>query len=131
VKGKIKGTFELTVESHFSAAHKLRDYNGACSRLHGHNFNVQVTIHGEELNNQGMLYDFREIKKYLKDTLDELDHNFLNELSPFIKENPTSENTAKWIFKQIDSLIGKEKPRINVKSVTVFESPRAYVKYSE
>lgn len=76
-----------------------------------------------------MLFDFRELKKCLKNILDELDHHFLNELSPFINQNPTSENIAKWIFESIQLLLEQEKPPINVKSVAVFESPSTYVKY--
>ena len=120
--------FELTVESNFSSAHKLRDYEGDCKRLHGHTFKVHLTICGNSLNHQGLLYDFKDMKKYLKSILDELDHNFLNDMDYFTKHNPTSENIAVYIFEKSSVFFGDD--NIKVKSVTVFESPTAYVKYS-
>ncbi|MBS3763042.1 MAG: 6-carboxytetrahydropterin synthase, partial [Planctomycetes bacterium] len=42
--------FELQLEGHFSAAHRLREYEGACEKLHGHNYRVQVFLRGAELN---------------------------------------------------------------------------------
>jgi 6-pyruvoyltetrahydropterin/6-carboxytetrahydropterin synthase len=41
--------YELTINASFSSAHNLREYGGACERLHGHNWDVEVTIGAEKL----------------------------------------------------------------------------------
>ena len=112
--------YELTVESAFSAAHRLREYRGKCENLHGHNWRVEVTIASKQLDNRGMVIDFRKIKEKLGTVLDKLDHTYLNELSEFKKINPTSENIASYIYSRLKKLITGEK--ITVKKVSVWET---------
>ena len=90
--------YEVAVKSSFSAAHRLRDYQGKCENLHGHNWNVEAAVSSKTLDKRGLLIDFKILKKTLGGILDELDHTYLNELAFFKKENPTSENIAKFIF---------------------------------
>jgi len=93
--------FEVCVEHTFAAAHALRNYHGKCENLHGHNYRVQVGIEGEELDANGLLYDFVELKKSLRATSEYLDHQNLNELKPFDTINPSAENIAKFVFDQM------------------------------
>ena len=91
--------FELTVKAEFEAAHQINGYNGKCQRLHGHNWSVEALVEGYELDELGMLIDFKILKAELNKVLDELDHRYLNELPIFSKgTNPTAENLAKYIF---------------------------------
>lgn len=122
--------FRLTVTDSFASAHQLREYQGQCEKLHGHNWLVEVVIEGEELNSQGLLMDFKDLKKALKEILKELDHTFLNEHPYFKDRNPTSENLAFYIFCQLEKSL-KTYTGIRVKSVTVWESERAGATYSE
>jgi 6-pyruvoyltetrahydropterin/6-carboxytetrahydropterin synthase len=121
--------YELMVEETFAAAHALRNYLGPCENLHGHTFKVQVFLSGSRLNRLGLLVDFKEIKKELHAMVKEFDHQFLNEVKPFVDAkativaNPTSENLAKTIFKRI------KKNLAGVRKVTVWESPTAYASY--
>ncbi|MGA1861544.1 6-carboxytetrahydropterin synthase QueD [Deferribacter thermophilus] len=118
--------FKLRVIDHFASAHFLRDYNGKCENLHGHNWKVEVYLEGNELDKTGMLVDFKVIKKELKNVTEELDHIFLNEHEYFIKVNPTSENIAKYIYDRLKVKFGDL-----VSSVVVWESETAAAEYYE
>ncbi len=122
--------FKLTVEDSFSSAHQLREYKGQCERLHGHNWRVEATVEGDKLNNQGLLLDFKEIKGALASVLQNLDHTFLNDLPHFQERNPTSENLALFIFKEMEKAL-KSRPGIRVKEVTVWESEKSKASYTE
>ena len=120
--------YELIIESEFSAAHRLRGYRGACERLHGHNWRVELAVAGEQLNELGLLVDFRELKRILKEAVDRFDHAFLNEIPDFQEQNPTTENLARTIFEQC----ARKMPQgMRVRSVGVWESSRCGARYSE
>jgi len=121
--------YELSIEDHFSAAHNLRNYKGKCENLHGHNYRVQVYIRGEKLDKSGLLADFVELKKALKKVLDKLDHQYLNEVPPFTKLNPTAENIAKYIYEQLRYTL--HVTRYTVSKVIVWESDTSSASYSE
>ncbi|NPA15136.1 MAG: 6-carboxytetrahydropterin synthase QueD [Deferribacteres bacterium] len=118
----------LRVIDSFSAAHFLREYQGACENLHGHNWRVELEVVGDELDETGLLVDFKRLKAVLKEVLDVLDHRLLNEIPPFDRVNPSSENIARFIFCEA----GKRLPEsVKVKSVAVWESDRACAVYFE
>jgi len=121
--------YEISVKTQFSAGHHLAGYRGSCAKPHGHNWEVQVFIRGEELDKLGMLVDFREVKKAVQEILAELDHTDLNTLPAFAKRNPTSENIARHLY-------GKLSGKFNaagraVSRVMVSETPQTSVSYSE
>jgi 6-pyruvoyltetrahydropterin/6-carboxytetrahydropterin synthase len=60
---------------------------------------------------------------------DELDHRYLNDLEPFKEINPTAENIAAYMFKEISARINSDS--IKVTAVTLWETERACVRYSE
>lgn len=120
--------FELSVRKEFSAAHHLRDYRGKCEALHGHNWKVEAFVAAAKLNKTGIVADFRDIKGFLGEVLEELDHTYLNELSYFKKYNPTSENIAKYIFNKLKSQVLNLK--VKLLKVTVWESDNAHASYT-
>ena len=95
--------FEVCVEHTFTAGHSLRNYNGKCENVHGHNYKVQVGVEGETLNETGLLFDFTVLKRVLRQTSEYLDHQFINDLKPFDEINPSAENLAKYFFDAIQS----------------------------
>jgi 6-pyruvoyltetrahydropterin/6-carboxytetrahydropterin synthase len=96
--------YEICVKRKFSAAHKLKKYKGMCRKLHGHNWEVLVYLQGEKLNSTGLLIDFKKIKAGVDKVLNELDHNELNKLKIFKKNNPSSENIAGYLFQKLSTL---------------------------
>lgn len=79
-----------------AGCHQLRlSYESKCERLHGHNWIVTIHCKSRELNADGMLMDFTQVKEKIHGYLD---HGNFNELLPF---NPTAENIARWICDQI------------------------------
>ena len=98
-------TYRLSVHDHFSAAHRLAGSGGKCESLHGHNFRVTLEVTGEQLDETGMLMDFGELKKVLRNVLAELDHSDLNEHQAFIDSSPSSENIARFIWGKVNDAI--------------------------
>ena len=121
--------FVLKIVTDFAAAHSLRDYPGNCSRLHGHNWCVEVKVQAEVLDETGIAIDFREIKNQTKEVVNRLDHFYLNDIKPFDEINPTAENIAKYFFDELKKLINTD--TVSVKEVTIWETPRSAVTYSE
>lgn len=124
--------YEVTVESHFSSGHYLRDYHGKCENPHGHNYRVLVTLAGEELEPNGLLLDFKILKDILKPVVNYLDHQMINDLEPFTRVNPSAENLAKYFFDETNTrLADVTKGRVRVKSSTIFETNTSQATYSE
>ncbi len=124
--------YKISVEDTFSAAHFLRHYEGKCERLHGHNWKVRIKISGKKLKMpQGMLIDFSVAKKILSQALSPLDHQNLNEVTPFNKINPSAENIARYIFKKIATALKKITPTAHLESVSVWESDKNEAEYQE
>ena len=121
--------FVLKIVTDFASAHSLRNYPGDCSRLHGHNWGVKVSVCSEVLNDMGIAIDFREIKNQTKSVAKRLDHQYLNEIPPFDVLNPTAENIAKYIFDEVGLLINTKD--VKVKEVTIWETARSAVTYSQ
>ncbi len=134
----IKSMFEVRVEADFAAAHFLKDYNGKCENLHGHNYKVFAHVKGTELNEGGMLLDFSLLKKVLKSVCKELDHTNLNDMEIFMN-NPSAERIAMYIFNQI--IVKMKENNIDLSSkkssesavlyaVDVFETETSRARYS-
>jgi 6-pyruvoyltetrahydropterin/6-carboxytetrahydropterin synthase len=122
-----KDLYALTVRSSFAAAHRLREYEGNCERLHGHNWQVEATVESHEVDTRGMAMDFRAMKGALHDILSRMDHKYLNEIPPFDARNPSSENIARYIFEEME---GKIPAPARLGRITVWETEDARAEYS-
>ena len=118
--------YELTVRDHFDAAHALRGYPGECCKLHGHTWDVDVTVSGEALDGVGIVYDFKRLRDDLRVVLDEYDHAYLNEVPPFDEMNATAENLARIVYERLTGIVSSE---VSVVEIAVWESPVAKLVY--
>lgn len=136
--------FKLKSEIQFDMAHYLCGYNGKCSNIHGHRYKVIATLKGEKLQTEGqekgMLIDFGQFKKELKEVAQIFDHKLVvekNEEGIKIKENmkgfnvllvdyrPTAEEMSRHIYR-----ILKEK-KLPIYEVEVYETPSNSCSYME
>ena len=89
----------------FEAAHRLPNVaeGHKCARLHGHSFQVRVTVEGPVGAQSGWVMDFADLKGGFAPVYDKLDHRYLNEIAGL--ENPTSENLARWIWRELEATL--------------------------
>lgn len=123
--------FEVRVEADFAAAHFLKDYNGKCENLHGHNYKVFAHVRGNNLNEGGMLLDFSKLKDALRKTCKILDHTNLNDF-PFFNQNPSAEKIALFIFENIKKELNENKDIQKepfLYAVDVFETETSRARY--
>ena len=121
--------YTLKIITDFASAHTLRDYPGACARMHGHNWKVEVEVTASELDAIGMGIDFRVIKQAARDIAERLDHRYLNDLEPFAQINPTAENIAAYFHQELSEQLNNDSIRVH--AVTLWETERACVRYVE
>jgi 6-pyruvoyltetrahydropterin/6-carboxytetrahydropterin synthase len=115
--------FEVMIEDSFAAAHRLLNYDGICENQHGHNWRVQVFAKGLNLDNAGILVDFKVLHGALRKVLKDFDHTDLNTLDAFKSLSPSSELIARHIYEQL-------KPEItNISKVTVWETEKSSATY--
>ena len=94
-------TMEIYKDFSIEAAHLLPNVpqGHKCARLHGHSFLVRIVVSGEPGEQSGWILDFSEIKQVFQPIFIQLDHNYLNDIEGL--ENPTSENLALWIWREL------------------------------
>ncbi len=114
----------------FESAHHLPNYDGDCSRVHGHSYRLQVGFTGAINPETGMLVDFKDIKKIVKThVVDVLDHQFLNvvDKSGPLK-NPTAENMIVWIKEKIEEYIIPS-GHISLSFIRLYETVGSYAEW--
>ena len=131
--------FRVNKEIRFCYGHRLLRYSGPCRHLHGHNGLVEVTIESETLDERDMVVDFDDVKRIVKDWVDEhLDHRMLlahdDPILPKLQElgepvtvfdgNPTAENIAKVIYEHAHSA------GLPVTKVRLYETDTSYAEYA-
>jgi 6-pyruvoyltetrahydropterin/6-carboxytetrahydropterin synthase len=116
----------LSVETKISTAHRLRDYNGPCARIHGHNWKIRLEVQSAIADEKGIVLDFTTLEHYLHQVTGPFDHQLMNDVSPFDVMNPTAENLAKYIYDRVEKLLPDQ---IKMKKVNVWETDRYMVSY--
>jgi 6-pyruvoyltetrahydropterin/6-carboxytetrahydropterin synthase len=134
--------YSLKACGHFDSAHFLAGYSGKCKNIHGHRFTVEAEITGEPLpggENRGMIVDFGDLKRVLRDICDRFDHTLIYEKGTLserllcalndeglalceVDYRPTAENFAKSIYDKLTA--GLECfDNCYVRCVAVYETP--------
>jgi len=94
----------------FDAAHNLTQYHGKCERLHGHTYRIAVVVKGAP-DKESMVIDFCELSSIVKErVLNVLDHSYINE----ILSQPTAENIAIWIWKQLEQAVLRDNCKLEI-----------------
>jgi len=113
----------LVKEFKFDAAHNLISYKGKCERLHGHTYRLVVVLEGVP-DEEGMVMDFLELKNIVNEkVLSKLDHSYIND----IIEQPSAENIAVWVWRQLEESVKRENCRLY--EVQVWETETSGVVY--
>ena len=116
----------ISVELDFAASHIIHGHPGKCANLHGHNWKVEVTAVATEVNDIGIGIDFCDLKGALKQIIERLDHQHLNDVKPFDQMNPTAENLAKYIYQEMLVLLPSN---VSLEHTTLWETDRSRVRY--
>lgn len=117
--------YEVSIRTSFSSSHQLIGYDGTCENLHGHNWLAEVFVRTNELDNIGLGIDYKILMQHTEDILGQLDHQNINDVAPFDKMNPSSENIARWLFKELSDKINSDKIkvfRVNIKETENFSA---------
>jgi 6-pyruvoyltetrahydropterin/6-carboxytetrahydropterin synthase len=119
--------YTIAIEQHFDAAHFLRGYQGKCEAMHGHRYKVVARVVAPKLDDIGLAYDFSRLKQYLGEILSRFDHICLNDVPPFDEINPSSENIAATVYKELRPKLADEP--VTIDSIEVWETPQSWVTY--
>jgi len=120
--------YRVSIERHFDAAHYLRNYQGKCENLHGHRYRVIAHVVSSELDTVGLAFDFTVLKKNVDEILDRYDHTCLNDIEPFDTVNPSSENIAAAVYRELSPKLSDS--TASLESIEVWESPDSWVTYT-
>lgn len=120
-------SYTLRVRERFEAAHRLRSYRGAPEAVHGHSWQVEVTLYAEDLDDEGMAFDFVAVKKTLGELAARFDHGNINATPPFDQLTPTTEHLARWFYQEMQQRL----PDFSFTEVTVWEGPDCSATYRD
>ena len=120
--------FRLSIEVSISAAHYLKEYSGACSRMHGHNWKIQVMVSSEQTDKADMVIDFKDLKDLTWQVVGKFGHQTINQIPPFDRQNPTAENLARHFYREIGRLLPSH---VSMDTIRLWETEKYLLEYSE
>ena len=109
--------FCITATVAFRASHQIQLYDGSLEPLHEHLWKVKVTVRAAELDRIGVVMDFHELERRLRDVTGALDGRRLNDLAAFATMNPSAENVALHIAREVSL-----PDNVRLESVEVWET---------
>lgn len=123
------GSYLIKAITKFAAAHSLREYQGDCARIHGHNWSVEAEVLITSLDKIGISMDFRTLCQKMREVADLVEHQYLNEIKPFDEINPTAENIAAWFYDKLKPLVNGSNSKLQ--ALTIWETENYNIRYSE
>lgn len=117
--------YHLRVRESFEAAHHLTSYRGAPEPAHGHTWTVEALLEAAELDDEGIAFDFVEVRRALRELAGRLDHRDVNTVPPFDRRSPTTERLAAWFYDELARAL----PGAGLTEVTVWEGPACSATY--
>ncbi len=120
--------YRLQIQTSISAAHFLKEYDGNCSVLHGHNWKIEVAVKSEQVDKVGMVIDFKDLKEITWRVAGKYDHRVFNEVAPFDKQNPTAENISKHFYQEIGALLPAD---VKMDRIRLWETENYSIEYFE
>lgn len=116
----------LRVRHRFEAAHHLTSYKGSPEPVHGHSWRVEAVLEAPELDEEGMGFDFVEVRGTLAELAGRFDHGDVNAVAPFDRLSPTTERLAAWFFEELARRLPAS---AGLAEVTVWEGPDCAATY--
>ncbi len=120
--------FRLSTTKMISSAHTLRNYDGPCGRLHGHNWHVKMDVLATDVDDIGLAIDFKDMDDLLWQVIGPYDHANFNDFSPFDRINPSAENIAREVYRRLKELLPEN---IRLEKITIWETENYLVEYYE
>ena len=118
--------FEISVEAHFYASHKIRLPDGSMEASHYHDWSVTAILSREKLNNIGIVMNFQKLRELMDEITHKFNHKSLNEFEYFKQNNPTAEIVARYIFEKLEKQIPKN---VKLEAISVVEEPGCIAKF--
>lgn len=119
--------FSITIEAAFKASHRLTLPGGSKEPAHSHNWLVEVTVSRRRLDETGCVMDFHKLKAAAESVLADLDNDGLETVEYFVKNNPSAENVAKYVFEKLIPILPQ---KTEITSVEVTEEPTCRAKFA-
>ncbi len=110
----------------FDSAHFLPNYEGACNRIHGHTYKLQIGVKGEIDPDTGMVIDFKKLNGLVDNlVIRKMDHQLLNNIADgrFPANNPTAELMSQYIFAELQANLPDG---VIMDFVKLWETPTSY-----
>jgi 6-pyruvoyltetrahydropterin/6-carboxytetrahydropterin synthase len=116
--------YEIYFAARFEAAHRLVGNFGPATRTHGHTYRLEVILRGQQLGDDGTLYDIGELGQAVEGLAGSMHYRDLNEVPGLEGVNTTAEAVASYCWDKLaESLRGRGLDSLTVR---IWESPDAY-----
>ena len=93
--------FAITVKKEFKAMHNIRYADGRVDEPHWHNWIAEVHIESITLSREGLVMDFAIVDDFLDEIVSIFKNEYINEIKPFNKINPTAEKISEWLYHEL------------------------------
>jgi len=120
--------FSVSVETHFWASHQSTLPDGSKELLHRHNWVVTADVGSSELNNMGLVMDFRRLKAMVDNIVAEFDNIQLEKLDYFQRNSSSAESVAKYIYEKLEPKLPRD---LKLNHIRVVEQPGCSAKFGK